>query len=62
MVRARGGAGACRRQGQTEALVDSTRSYSHEFAWAYDLLQTDSVGPRVGFFTPRCEQAQLLMC
>jgi 2-polyprenyl-3-methyl-5-hydroxy-6-metoxy-1,4-benzoquinol methylase len=29
--------------------VDLPRSYYHEFAWAYDLLQTDSVAPRVDF-------------
>jgi SAM-dependent methyltransferase len=29
--------------------VDLPRPYYHEFAWAYDLLQTDSVAPRVDF-------------
>jgi len=27
----------------------SERPYYHEFAWAYDLLQTDPVAPRVDF-------------
>jgi len=29
--------------------VDSRRPYYHRFAWAYDLLQTDPVAPRVDF-------------
>lgn len=29
--------------------MDSPRPYYHEFAWAYDLLQTDSIAPRVDF-------------
>ena len=29
--------------------MDSRRPYYHKFAWAYDLLQTDSVAPRVDF-------------
>jgi 2-polyprenyl-3-methyl-5-hydroxy-6-metoxy-1,4-benzoquinol methylase len=29
--------------------VDSHRPYYHKFAWAYDLLQTDPVAPRVDF-------------
>jgi SAM-dependent methyltransferase len=29
--------------------MDFSRPYYHEFAWAYDLLQTDPVAPRVDF-------------
>jgi 2-polyprenyl-3-methyl-5-hydroxy-6-metoxy-1,4-benzoquinol methylase len=29
--------------------MDSPRPYYHEFAWAYDLLQNDSIVPRVDF-------------
>ncbi|HYL75304.1 MAG TPA: class I SAM-dependent methyltransferase [Bryobacteraceae bacterium] len=29
--------------------MDSRRPYYHQFAWAYDLLQTDPVAPRVDF-------------
>jgi SAM-dependent methyltransferase len=29
--------------------MTSLRPYYHEFAWAYDLLQTDAVAPRVDF-------------
>lgn len=29
--------------------MDSSRPYYHEFAWTYDLLQTDSIIPRVDF-------------
>jgi 2-polyprenyl-3-methyl-5-hydroxy-6-metoxy-1,4-benzoquinol methylase len=29
--------------------MSATRPYYHEFAWAYDLLQTDPVAPRVDF-------------
>jgi SAM-dependent methyltransferase len=32
-----------------EDRVDAPRPYYHDFAWAYDLLQTDEVGPRVDF-------------
>jgi ubiquinone/menaquinone biosynthesis C-methylase UbiE len=29
--------------------MPSLRPYYHEFAWAYDLLQTDPVEPRIDF-------------
>src|SRR5260370_41923782 len=29
--------------------MSAERPYYHEFAWAYDLLQTDPVGPRMDF-------------
>jgi SAM-dependent methyltransferase len=29
--------------------MESSRPYYHEFAWAYDLLQNDSIAPRVDF-------------
>src|SRR6266849_5761564 len=29
--------------------MESSRPYYHEFAWAYDLLQVDSIPPRVDF-------------
>jgi hypothetical protein len=29
--------------------VTSRRPYYHEFAWAYDLLQTDAVAPQIDF-------------
>jgi len=29
--------------------MGTPRPYYHKFAWAYDLLQTDAVAPRVDF-------------
>jgi hypothetical protein len=30
-------------------MSSERRPYYHEFAWAYDLLQTDPVAPRIDF-------------
>jgi hypothetical protein len=34
---------------QLEIGMSAKRPYYHEFAWAYDLLQTDPVSPRIDF-------------